>query len=80
MSKLKYFEIGKVYQQVAGLAAEGIVFDNQDMIFTCHEVMSGSGAAMTMDCTYTGERADDGEGWMVATQRELQDGDFIEVK
>lgn len=76
------FVVGKKYQIVNVDAVKGfivgVLFDSSELIFTAH-VVDSDGDAWSQDCTYNGNRCDDGEGWAVASADMLKDGDVVEV-
>ena len=69
------FKVGSFYKRVKETeAGDGIKFDSESNVFQCHYI-SDEGCAWTMNCSYDGARCDDdGEGWCVATPKDLNDG------
>lgn len=78
----KQFVIGKTYKYAKGCPDDHHVeFTNADGTFICHDVTGDDLVThcWSMDSTCSGDSMRDGQGWCVANDEQLNDGDVIEV-
>lgn len=73
------FKVGKRYRVVdTSFLVDGVVLTSSDNTFVVSAV-DEDGDAWSCDSRYNGKLLDDGEGWCIATARELGLGRVVEV-